>query len=110
MLVPFGSNHRYDFVLDLEDRFIRVQCKTGRLRNGVVQFNTQSIRSNTKRAYRRTYSGEIDAFAVYCPDTDRVYALSVDDATSTLGSLRVDPTANEQAKRIRWAADYELPA
>jgi PD-(D/E)XK nuclease superfamily protein len=32
VLLPWGTNHRYDMVLDLGDRFLRVQCKTGRLR------------------------------------------------------------------------------
>jgi len=32
----FGFNHRYDLVLDIEGRFLRVQCKTGRLRGVAV--------------------------------------------------------------------------
>ena len=34
----------------------------------------------------------------------------IDDATRTQGTLRIDPTANGQDKRVRWARDYELPA
>jgi hypothetical protein len=110
VLTPFGSNHRYDLVIETGSRFLRVQCKTGRLRNGTIIFNAQSIRANTRRAVRRPYQGEIDLFLVYCPDTERVYAVPIDDATSTIGSLRVDPARNGQSKRIRWAADHELPA
>lgn len=110
VLVPFGTNHRYDLVLDTKGRFVRVQCKTGRLREGVIRFSTASVRSNTRRAFVRAYHGEADLFLVYCPDTGRVYALSVDDAASSNCALRVSPTANHQAKGIRWAADYELPA
>jgi PD-(D/E)XK endonuclease len=50
------------------------------------------------------------AVLVYCPDTDRVYALDIEEVASSHCVLRVDPTANGQAKRIRWAADHELPA
>ena len=110
VLVPFGTNHRYDLVLDMGDRFIRVQCKTGRLRNGAVCFKTASSQANTLRAFTRSYDGEADLFLVYSPDTDRVYAVSVDEAASSEGKLRVAPTANGQAKGIRWAADHELPA
>ena len=110
VLVPFGTNHRYDLVLEIGERFIRVQCKTGRLRSGVIHFNTVSVRSNTTRAIKRAYHGEADLFLVYCPDTGRVYAVDVDEAASSLGSLRVAPAVNGQAKGIRWAADYELPA
>jgi hypothetical protein len=110
VLTPFGTNHRYDFVLDLGDRFVRIQCKTGRLRRGVVEFQARSIQSNTRGSHERSYLEDIDLFAVYCPDTERVYAVPIEDSTSTVGSLRLDPTVNGQARRVRWAADYELPA
>ena len=34
VLTPYGVNHRYDFALDLGDRFLRVQCEPGRLETG----------------------------------------------------------------------------
>jgi hypothetical protein len=52
----------------------------------------------------------IDLFLVHCPDTDRVYALDVEEAAASQARLRVEPTANGQAKGVRWAADHELPA
>jgi PD-(D/E)XK endonuclease len=110
VLIPFGTNHRYDFVLDMGDQFLRVQCKTGRLRSGRIIFKTESVRSNTRVSLRRSYHGEADLFLIYCPQTDRVYALPVEEANLSEGSLRVDPTENCQSKGIRWAADYELPA
>ena len=57
VLTPFGVNHRYDFALDTGDRFLRVQCKTGRLKNGAVCFAALSTRVNTQSTYRRTYAG-----------------------------------------------------
>jgi hypothetical protein len=111
VLIPYGTNHRYDLVIDVGGRFLRAQCKTGRLRGGVVRFNTVSTRANTLRAYTTPHDADqIDLFLIYCPDTDRVYALDVDEAASSNGRLRVDPAANGQAKRIRWAARHELPA
>jgi len=110
VLLPFGSNHRYDLVLDTGDRFVRVQCKTGRLRSGAIRYKTRSVRCNTKGTFTRDYDGEIDLFMVYCPDTDRVYAVPVEDAASSEGSLRVSPCANAQRKGVHWAADHELPA
>lgn len=110
VLLPFGSNHRYDLVVDVGGRFLRIQCKTGRLRKGSVLFSAQSTRVNTQATFRRTYEGEIDYFAVYCPETGGVYAVPAASRSAGLGTLRVDPPANGQAKRIRWAADFELPA
>ena len=111
ILMPYGINHRYDLVIDTGERLLRAQCKTGRLRDGVILFNTVSVRVNTRRTFVTPYDADqIDLFLIYCPDTDRVYALDVREAASSHGALRVDPAANGQAKRIRWAADHELPA
>jgi hypothetical protein len=110
VLVPFGINHRYDFVLDCGDRFIKAQCKTVRLRNGAITFSCQSVRVNTRHTYLRGYTGEIDLFLVYCPDTRKVYAVPIEEATNTHAALRINPPANNQHLRVRWAHDYELPA
>src|SRR5688572_23964176 len=74
VLLPFGSNQRYDLVLDIEGSFIRVQCKTGRLRDGCVIFRAQSIRSNTRKVVMRDYKDDVERFVVHCPDTGRLYA------------------------------------
>jgi PD-(D/E)XK nuclease superfamily protein len=58
----------------------------------------------------RDYRGEVELFIVYCRDTHLLYAIPIEEATRTQGTLRVEPTANGQGKHIRWARDYELPA
>lgn len=110
VLVPFGTNQRYDLVIDMEGEFVRAQCKTGRLRDGVVIFSTQSVRANMKKVLTRGYHGDADLFLVYCPQTDAIYAVPVDEAPESYGSLRVAPTRNGQTDGIRWARDYVLPA
>jgi hypothetical protein len=110
VLLPCGFNHRYDLVLDLDGEFVRVQCKTGRLRKGAVHFNSESVRSNSNTALRRAYDGEAEIFMVHCADTDEIYAVPVADAPRRSVTLRVEPTANSQSDGIRWARDYVLPA
>ena len=80
VLLPCGFNHRYDLVLDLDGEFVRVQCKTGRLRRGAVHFNSESVRSNSKTALRRSYDGEAEIFIVHCPEIDEIYAVPVAEA------------------------------
>ena len=92
VLTPFGVNHRCDLVIDCDGQLLRAQCKTGRLRNGTVRFKTRSVRSNTKGSLARGYRGEIDLFLVYCPDMETTYAVPVEEANDTQGSLRVRPT------------------
>jgi hypothetical protein len=109
VLTPFGTNQRYDLAIDLGDRFLRAQCKTGRLRQGTIIFAARSVRSNTRRTFLRSYENDIDLFIVYCPETDGIYVIPIEEATASVGALRVAPTANGQAKRIRWARNYQLP-
>ena len=111
MLRPLSANQRYDLVLDLDGHFLRVQCKTGRLRNGAIVFSARRCRSNQNGTYVRSYTDEADVFVIHCPETDRLYAVPVGDSgVLKAASLRVTAPANNQTKGIRWAADHELPA
>jgi hypothetical protein len=109
VLLPFGTNQRYDLVLDVGGEFVRAQCKTGRLRDGVVVFATRSIRANMNQVLMRNYDGEVEIFLVHCRETNGIYAVPVDEAPEGYARLRVRPTRNGQADGIRWARDYELP-
>jgi hypothetical protein len=111
LLIPFGENTRYDVAIDDGTRLFRVQCKTGRLRKGAVRFSACSSYAHhpNPRATRRDYLGQIDYFAVYCPETTAVYLIPIEEiALRRQGALRVDPPLNGQRRRIRYAADYEL--
>jgi hypothetical protein len=108
-LVPFGENTRYDLAIDDGEKLYRVQCKTGRLRNGAVKFATCSSYAHhpNPKMITRHYKGEIDLFAVYCPETTDVYLVPIDDVdTNRRASLRVLPSRNNQQKGIRDANDY----
>ena len=109
VLLPFGQNQRYDLVLEIDGSFVRVQCKTGRLRNGCIDFNARSVRVNSGRTVTRDYEKQVELFMVHCPETHGIYAVPIDEATRSHCTLRIDPTVNSQDKRVRWARDYKLP-
>lgn len=113
ILVPFGENQRYDLVIDEGDKFIRVQCKTGRVRNGAIWFPTCSStyhhpNNQGIRFYQHYYRGDAELFGGYCPDNDSVYLVPVEEVGIREAALRIEPIKNSQAKRIRWARDYHL--
>lgn len=110
VLLPFGTNQRYDLVLDLDGTFVRAQCKTGRLRNGSVEFTARSTRVNTSRVFVRSYRGEAEIFLVYCHELERIYAVPVDEAPTSHMALRLKPARNGQVRRVHPAEKYELPA
>jgi hypothetical protein len=111
VLVPFGENTRYDLVIDDGKRLARVQCKTGRLRQGAVIFAVCSCYGHHMRPgeSRRDYRGQVEFFGVHCPDTAKVYLVPIDDLdVRTSAALRVEPARNGQRSKIRDAADYEI--
>ena len=104
--IPFGVA-RYDLVLDMPDGLKRVQCKTGRLRDGAVRFMTVSRGMTGKTVRCRSYQGDADLFGVYCPENGKVYLVPVDNNRSVV-SLRVDPPKNGQVVGLRMARDFEI--
>lgn len=112
LLHPYGKNHRYDLVIESDDgKFSRVQCKTGWMDEdkAVITFATASSYNHTatQKGWRH-YRGQVDYFAVYCEDNDKVYLISVDDVGTTKAMLRLVSPHNGQEKNIRWAKDYEI--
>ena len=103
-LPVFCAHSRVDLVALRGKAVLRVQCKTARLANGVLYFRTCS---NTKNQ-PRPYHGEVDAFGVYSPDIGSAYLVPLEGLGDNACSLRLGPTANNQAKGIRCAADYEI--
>jgi hypothetical protein len=71
ILRPDAEGRRYDLVFDTGPQLLRVQCKWGSRKSDVIAVRTSTCRHTPLNGYLRTiYSAdEIDAFAVYCPDT-----------------------------------------
>jgi hypothetical protein len=115
VLTPYGDNTRYDLVIeDADGQFWRIQCKTGWIEGdgAYIEFATASTYYHTKRGRmghgRKDYRGQIDYFAVYCPDRKAVYLIPVEHVGVTNARLRLIPTANRQENNVRWAKDYEI--
>ena len=109
--IPFGENTRYDLVIERSGALHRVQCKTGRLDDGVVCFRTSSsyYHHPNPRTPAKHYRGQVDFFAVFCPETTGVYLVPIADLQmETHASLRIEPPRNNQRKRVRMAAAYEV--
>lgn len=113
VLLPFGGNARYDFVVaTAAGEFRRVQCKTGRIKNGTVFFKTVSLMYHHRGGggqKARKYLGEIDDFGVYCPDNGKSYLVPIEDVGENgQAGLRVEAPKNNQAIGVRWAEQYEM--
>ena len=106
------DDERYDLILDLRPRLLRVQCKWAVLQGDVVVIRTRRCRRGRDGLIHRGYeAGEIDAVAAYCHDIERCYLLPEEMSVGRAAvQLRLQPCRNNQAIGIHWARDYELPA
>jgi hypothetical protein len=109
---PVGEGGRYDLIFEIGTQLWRIQCKWAPRHGDVVVIRCYSCRRNRDGLLRRKYvEGEIDAFAAYCPDTDRCYFLPFAElVASSQIMLRLAPSKNNQQLGINWAKDYEFAA
>jgi hypothetical protein len=112
VFAPLTEHARYDLVLDIKGRLLRVQCKWASCQGDVICVRLRSNYHSPTRGYVvATYGrAEVDAVAVYCGDLDRCYLLPIDlVAGCGVISLRLRQTRNNQRAALNWAAEYEFP-
>jgi hypothetical protein len=89
VLRPLSAGLRYDLAIDGGDgTVIRVQCKTGVLRNGVITFRV--CNADARRPDGVPYKGQ----AVV--------------TNSSTAKLRLQPAQNGQQRRVRLAETFEI--
>jgi len=108
VLLPFGNNHRYDFVIDRGSGFERIQVKTGRYKNGSILSNTCSSQSSKNKLTIKNYIGQIDYFGVYCPHLDKYYMIPIHICGLRQVTIRHEKVKHNQHKGVNWASDYEI--
>ena len=79
VLRPQFEHGRYDLVFEVDNRFLRIQCKWAPRQGEVVVVRLSGHRITTRGSVRTTYSAdEIDAVAAYCQELDECYWLPID--------------------------------
>lgn len=104
---PIVEDSRYDYIADLGDHFIKIQCKTSSVgeNNDYIVFSTRSTRVNSTETIQRSYTkDEIDYFYTYYKG--KSYLIPVEECSSTK-KLRFIPPKNNQTNYNK-AEDYEL--
>ncbi|MFB6163795.1 MAG: group I intron-associated PD-(D/E)XK endonuclease [Haloarculaceae archaeon] len=103
--IPFGDNDKYDLVVEGDGDLLRVKCKTGWLEDARVRFKTVSTTTEDGDPITEGYAGRIDAFAVRCRETDRLYWVPEPEAGTENTYLRTDePTIDHPS--VNHADEY----
>jgi PD-(D/E)XK endonuclease len=105
------EHQNFGFFVHRESYLVRIQVKTAWLsKDGTcLEFNTSTVsvrkRGNNKKS---GYKGKAEYFAVYNPDTGKVYMVAVDEATKHNMSLRFKSAGVIRSNgRQSWRVSYE---
>lgn len=109
VLMPYGDCERYDFVVDIEGKLLKIQVKTSsdsHIDEGYIIFKCANKTTKEGQFIRHPYTKEqIDYFMTSY--NGQCYLIPVEE-TSTEKRLRFTPPKNGQLKGISFAKDYEL--
>jgi hypothetical protein len=102
---PLTQDSKYDLIVDVNHKLIRVQVKTARLKDVVggecIIFNCRSTTNNIRECKQRYYSTEdVDYFATFWKN--KVYLVPINECSSEK-SLWIDKPKYPQST---WAQDY----
>ncbi len=103
--VPFSNLSAYDLIVDTGKQLLKVQAKTAWESRGCLNYHGRRRVGGSHNSRRAYEVGEIDYFAIYCPQTNSLFAIPA-EGHGKAGVLRVTPAKNNQKKLIRWAEDY----
>ena len=100
---------RYDFLVDLGNHFIRIQCKSAHSvdeDNTAITFECRSTRGVKQGQYdihRKYLESEIDYFYTYFNNQGYLIPVTECSARKTLRFTSINKNKN-----ICWASDYEI--
>ena len=104
--IPWGDNARYDFVLDVNHKLYKIQCKTSSLQEeGVYKFKCNSTYVNAQGNRNENYTAEeVDFFCTFIEG--KCYLIPYSETSKREKVMRFVKPKNGQIKGITFAQDY----
>lgn len=104
VFLPWGEDHRFDLLCEIDGKFKRIQVKYVSPKNGCIEVPLRSMNNwNTIRYC----SKNVDIIAAFNPKSDKIYFVPLKDFSNIAAiKLRFDKTKNSQQKHVKWAEDY----
>ena len=105
---PMNNNLPYDFVIEVQDKLLKIQVKAGYASKSLncFTFNTRSTSKNYNEVVNKDYIGKIDGFITCYSDVpNKFFFIPIEKASS--GSMNMyfgnNPKANQN-----WCKDYDF--
>lgn len=109
LIFSFSEFAPFDFVAYKNGNFYRIQAKYRKIsKSGTLQIPFSGSSANSKGTYSIPVNkDEIDAYCVYCPDTDECYYFDPKKYNAAI-ELRINPPKQHNS-RIHYAKDFKNP-
>lgn len=104
---PVSNGLPYDLIADDGRRLMRIQVKSAILKNGALYGRMNSSKYHRGGRAPIDYAGRVDWMLMVWRETGRCFVVRPNEARHTV-CLRIEPSRNNQASGVRWAADYDL--
>ena len=109
VLTPYGDCQRYDFVVEINGKFYRIQSKTANdtyIDEGYIVFRCDNTTTKNGKVVHHSYDeNEIDYFSTFY--NGKCYLVPVNEC-SREKRLRFTAPKNGQTRGITFAFEYEL--
>lgn len=105
--IPYGDNTKYDCIIDVDKRLLRIQIKTPYpMGESTIQFSCRTTHVNCSGITNEKYpAGSIDYFATYW--NNQCYLVPAEECMR-VKTLRFTPPKNSQKKSVNFADEYIL--
>lgn len=110
VFLPFGDNERFDLIAEFNNKFNRIQVKTSiKASDGKMKFDLTSSTVHRKNGVKHFYNeNEIDYFACYNVERNKLFLIPVDQTPETSITIRYEYPKNNQLSGVKFENDYLL--
>ena len=106
--IPFGDDEKADLVAEFNGKLNKIQVKTSiKSKNGCLIIELTSSTAHRTNGGRRKYSNsEIDYFALYSLDRDKIYLMKAPDNPMTAITIRFEDTKSGKKIGVNYESDF----
>lgn len=106
--IPFGDDEKADLIAEFDGKLNKIQVKTSiKSKNGCSIFDLTSSTAHRTNGERRKYlNSEIDYFALYSLDRDKIYLMKVPDNPMSAITIRFEDTKSGTKSRVNYESDF----
>lgn len=106
--LSFGDNEKADLIAEFNGKLNKIQVKTSiKAEDGKMIFDLTSSTMHRKNGVKHIYTpNEIDYFACYNINRDKIFLININKAPNTAITIRYEKPKNNQTQGIKLEENY----